>query len=430
MKLNVDLRGLVHLGKMSSGYFITTFIDNAIPFLFLPILTRYLAPAEYANIALFSFYLAISNSLSGISIHTVIYKNFFDQPKEAIGKIIGNSILIVSCFSLITMLLILLFYPILRDVLDLPLFWLLAIPLASLSYIIFNMGLDVLQNNKKVLSFSVHQIGNTVLNAAISLVLVVVLLRGWQGRVWGIILAFFLSAVWSFYYLKTNGYVSFAVSKDLTRSILKVVLPLMPNSLQSVLISQVGIFFIQYYFTKELLGVYSVGFQIAFAAKLLIATLGLSWSPFLYQQLSNTKDMNKLYVTRLLYCLIGVVFLGVVFINIFSGLILRMMTTPGFHGATEFIPWFTLGFFFHGIVVFLLPILIKHDKQKYISTVSFLNMVLIIGLNFGFIRLFGYIGVVYAYGLTYFLMFLAFAWKSQKVLPLPWLKALKIWNWQ
>ncbi len=63
MRLNADLRGLVHLGRMSGGYFFTTLINNAIPFLFLPVLTRYLSPAEYANIALFSFYLAISNSL-------------------------------------------------------------------------------------------------------------------------------------------------------------------------------------------------------------------------------------------------------------------------------------------------------------------------------------------------------------------------------
>jgi O-antigen/teichoic acid export membrane protein len=195
-----------------------------------------------------------------------------------------------------------------------------------------------------------------------------------------------------------------------------------------VVISQVGIFFIQYFYTKDLLGVYSVGFQIALVIKLLIDTLGLSWSPFLYQQLSNIKDFNKLYVMRLYYSIIGIVFLGIVLINVFSELILRIMTTSRFHGAAEFIPWFTLGILFHGMYVLLMPILIKHEKQKYISTVSFLNMVIMIGLNFGFIKLFGYIGVVYAYCLTYFVMFLAFAWQSQKVFPMPWLKALKIWN--
>jgi O-antigen/teichoic acid export membrane protein len=418
------------LGRMSGGYFVTTSIDSIIPFLLLPILTRYLSPNEYGNIALFSFYLALSNSLSGISIHTVIYKNIFEQSREQIARIIGNSILIVACFSLTTMLCIFLFYPLFRNTVDLPLVWLLAIPLVSFSFIVFNMGLDVLRSNKKVLAFSVHQIANTLLNALLSLLLVVVLMRGWQGRVWGIVLAFFLSALWSFYYLQANGYVSFAVSRDLTRSILKVVLPLMPNSFQSIIISQAGLFFIQYYFAKQMLGVFSVGFQIAFVMQLLIATLSLSWSPFLYQQLAKAEEINKLYLTRLFYSLFGIIFMGIVFINIFSGLILRIMTTPGFHGATDFIPWFTLGFFFHGMSVFLLPILIKHDRQKYISIVSFINMAIIIGLNFILIRLFGYMGVAYAYASIYFLKFLAYAWRAQKDLPLPWLHALKIWSCQ
>lgn len=429
MKLNADVRGLVYLGRMSGGYFITTLVNNAIPFLFLPILTRYLTPAEYANIALFSFFLAMSNSLTGISIPAVISKNFFDQPRKFIKKIIGNSIVIVSCLMLISMLFIVLVYYLFRTTLDLPLFWLLIIPLISFSFVIFNMGLNVLRNSKKVFEFSLHQIGNTVLNALISLFMVVVLLRGWQGRAWGIVLALLFSAAWSFYYLVNNDYVSFAISKSMIRSILRVVLPLMPNSFQSVVIAQVGIFFIQYYFSKELLGKYSVGFQIAVAVKLLIDTLNLSWSPFLYQQLSKAREINKLFITRLLYSLFAILATGILFINVFSGFILRIMTSERFHGAVEFIPWFTLGFLFQGMYVFLMPILIKHDKQKYISVVSFSNMVIMIGLNFVLIKFFGYIGAAYAYCLTYFIMFLAFAWQSQKTLPLPWLKALKIWNW-
>ena len=428
MRLNADVRGLVHLGRMSGGYFFTTFINNAIPILFLPVLTRYLSPAEYANIALFGFFLAISNSLTGISIPAVISKNFFDQPREFIKKIIGNSIMIVLGFSLVIEALILLTYPLLHDVLDLPLFWLMIIPPASFAFIVFSMGLNVLRNNRNVLSFSCHQIGNTVMNLLISLLLVVVLLWGWRGRVLGIILALLLSGAWSFYYLQANGYVSFALSKDITRRILKVVLPLIPNSFQSVMISQMGIFFVQYFYTKKLLGIYSVGFQIALAVKLLIDTLGLSWSPFLYQQLAKAKDINRLYLTRMLYALLGIVLLGVILINIFSGIILKVMTGPEFHGAREFIPWLTIGLFFQGIYVFLMPILIKHEKQNYISAVSFLNMFILIALNFGLIRLFGYMGVAYAYCTTYFLMFLALAWQSHKVLPLPWLKALKIWS--
>lgn len=428
MRSNVDIRGLVDLGKMSGGYFITTFLNNAIPFLFLPLLTRYLNPAAYANIALFSFYLAISNSLTGVSIPIVISKNFFNQPKEHIARLIGNSIVIVLCFSIVTMFIILAIWPFLKEKLDLPLFWLLIIPAVSFSFIIHGMNLNVLRNLKKVALFTTFQVGNTLMNIVISVLFVVVLLWGWQGRVWGIMLALFLSAVWAFLYMKKNGYVSFAVSRNLTKEILKLVLPLIPNSFQSVIITQVGIFFIQYYFTKNLLGVYAIGFQIAVMIKLLVETLNFSWSPFLYQQLSKPEKLQKVYMTRMFYSLSGLLLLGVVFINVFSGLILRIMTTPGFYGATEFIPWFTLGFLFQGMYILLMPILIRHEQQKFISLVSFVNMFLMIGLNIVLIKYFGYIGVAYAFSLTYLVMFLSFFWKSQKVMPLPWMKGLKIWK--
>jgi O-antigen/teichoic acid export membrane protein len=428
LKSNVDIRGLVALGRISGGYFITTFLNNVLPFLFLPILTRYLNPSAYANIALFGFYLAISNAITGVSVPIVISKHFFDRPKDYIAKIIGNSIIIVFCFSLITMLIILIVYPFFKNVLDLPLFWLLIIPLVSFSFIIFSINLNVLRNNKKILLFSYYQIGNTVTNILISLLLVVILLWGWQGRVWGIMLGFFISAIWSFIYLKKNNYISFSVSGEIIKSILNIVLPLIPNSFQSVIISQVGIFFIQYYFTKELLGIYSVGLQIAMVIKMLIDTLGLSWSPFLYEQLSKPEKFKRLYITRLFYSLFGIVFLGVIIINVFSGLILRIMTTHLFFGANEFILWLTLGLLFHGMYVFLMPILIKYNRQKYISIISLTNMFIMLVLNYVFIKLFGHIGVAYAFFVTYLLMFVAFFWQSQKIMHLPWLKALKVWK--
>lgn len=259
------------------------------------------------------------------------------------------------------------------------------------------------------------------------MLLVAVFIRGWQGRVWGIIIAFIISALLMYYYLKSNGYICFAISKKPIKYILSIILPLIPNSFQSVVISQVGIFFIQFYFTKELLGVYAVGFQIAYAIELLRSTLALSWSPYLYEQLAKINAINRMYLTRLLLALIAVIGVGVVFINLFAGLILRIMAGKKYIAAKEFIPWFTIGFFFQGLYVFLMPFLIKFEKHKYISFVSFVNMLLMIVLNVLFIHAFGYIGIAYAFSIIYFILFLAFAWKAQQVFPLPWLRALKIW---
>lgn len=427
-KLNVNFRGLLHFGKLSGGYFITTILNQALPFLILPILTRYLSPAEYGNLALFSFYLALSNALTGVSIPTVISKHFFSSDKNYIAKLVGNAIFINGVLSIITLVIILIAYTFFESYIELPLVWLVLIPVTSFFFIVFSMGLNVMRNSGKVVTFGKHQIGNTAINLVISLLLIVVLLWGWQGRVLGIIISFIVSSAIVFGFLKHNGFVVFEFSRDISKTILKLVIPLIPNSFQAVIIAQVGIFFIQYYYTKELLGLYSIGFQVAVMIQLLITTLNMSLSPFLYEQLSLIRPLNKVYLTRMLYAFFSVVVVGFLFLNLTAGIVLRIMTTPAFFGALEFVPWISLGFLFYGAYAFLMPILIKNEQQKFISIVTFINMFLMILFNFWFIGVFGYMGVVYAYCLTYFLMFLAFFFKAQQVMPLPWLRALKIWS--
>lgn len=416
------------MGKMSGGYVITAIINNAIPILILPVLTHHLHPGQYANITLFCFYLALANALTGAAVQTVIAKHFFDSDKKQVAMLVGNSLLITMVFSLATMLLIILSYPFLHRYLNLSLSWLVLIPITSFAFNSFALGLTVIRNEKKVLLFSKYQIGNSIVNVVISVVLVAFLFWGWQGRVWGIILANVISAVLMYFYLKSAGYVSFAISRKLIRSILSILVPLMPSSFQLIIISQVGIFFIQLYFSKELLGVYAVAFQVAFAIRLLDSTLSLSWAPYLYEQLAKPNAINRLYLARMLLALYVVMFMGVVFINVFSGVIIALLASKPYWGAREFIPWFTIGYFFHGLYVFLMPFLIKHGKQRYISVVSILMMIITIALNVFLSKAFGYIGIAYAFTIVYFVMFMAFAWKAQRVFPLPWLRAFNIWD--
>lgn len=425
-KMNVDLRGLVHIGEMSGGYFLSTFINNAMPLLVLPILTRYLAPEQYANVALFSFCLVLVNSLTAFSLSNVISKHFFDSERDEVAKLIGGSIFILAAISLVTIMLILIAYPFLRDLVRLSLSWLILVPVTSFASGVFSIGLTVMRNEKKPYLFGRHQIGNTVIDITASLLLVVLLLWGWQGRVGGIIVSYSISALVMLHYLKANHYLSLAGGNRPVQGIMRAIAPLMPHSFQSVVIYQAGLLFIQIFFSKELLGIYAVALQIAFAVKLLNNALALAWSPYLYEQLARKHAINKLYLSRLLLALAAIMSMGVLFIILFSKIILKIMASKPYFAAREFIPWLALGFLFQGLCSFLMPVLIKLEKQNYLSMVSFMNMLLMIALNVLFIKVFGYIGTAYAFFVVYLLMFLAFAWKAQRVFPLPWLRALKV----
>lgn len=427
-KLNFSLKGLLYLGSMTGGYFVTTVINQSLPFLIVPILVRYMNPAEYSNIALFTLYLSFANSLSGVSIATVISKFFFITDRTYLAKIIGNALYIVAGLSLLFLALIAVMHPWIKDMLGLPLKLMLLIPPTSFAFIVFSMGLNVMRNSRQVLEFSKHKIANTVINLVASLIFVVLLLWGWRGRIAGIMVANLFSAVAALYYLIHKGYISFHPSKELLKKIIAVLTPMIPNSLQSVIISQVGIVFVQYYFSKNTLGLYSMGFQLAFIVGILVETLVLSWSPFMFEQLAGRYQDNKMYITRMYYAFSGIVVLGAISVSFLAGIILKIMTNPSYYGAKEFVPWFCLGFMFKGLYSFLLPVLVTFNKEKRISTITLINMVVMIAANIVLIRVFGYIGAAYAFCLTYFIMYLCFIWEVRKVLPLPWFKALELWK--
>jgi O-antigen/teichoic acid export membrane protein len=426
MKRGKYIQGFLSFGKISGGYFITSIINNALPFILLPILTHYIQPESYANITLFTTYIAIVSAFSGPAIHAYIANIFFDNSGSFVAKNIGNATTIIGGFSLFFLLLILLTFSLNPNLLGLNLFWLLMIPLTSFCQIFFRMALGVMRNKTQVLTFSYHQIGNTFLNSLISIVLVAILLIGWEGRVLGISLSFAISAGFALYYLKKQELLKLSPDIRNYKRLFKFVITLAPNSLQNTLVSKVGIIFIQLFFAKEILGIYSVGFQVAFSIMILVSTLNLSWAPFFFKQLSK-KDFNKYYVIRMLYVHIAVVAMGVIFINVFGGTIIRIMTSEAYYSAVKFIPWLSVGFLFNAIVSFVKPAFIKANLEKDVGLISILNLILMILLNFLFCEFFGSMGVAYAFFATYLVMLLLVVLIlviRRKALNLPWLRAL------
>lgn len=425
---NTTLKGIRSLkvfGKMTGGYFIATIINNALPFLLLPILTRYLSPDDYASIALFTAFVAIVVSLSGYSINTFIAKFFFDHPRYFIARIVGNGILVLLALNTVFCVIFLVTYNYLSDFYGLPFIWVLLIPVNSFAYLVFQILLAILRNEKKVLTFSYNQIGNTIINVVLTVLFVVIVYFGWQGRILGILLSNILSAVFAIVYLKLKGYLSLKIDIKIIRNVFNFIVTLIPSSLQSVIINRIGIIFMQIYFTKELLGIYSVGFQIAYVVMIVVITLNLSWTPYIFEQLSNdNKRINKFYITRLLYLNLLVVVLGVLFVNFAGEIVLKLMTTPDYFEAKQFIFWLTLGMFFNGFYMFLQPILIKSNQHRFIGISSLLIIFLTIIIHYFSVKYLGPIGISFAYFLTYFLIFIVIFIKSNSVFRLPWLQSL------
>ena len=77
-------------------YIITDSINNAIPFLLLPIILKFLSPAEYGIVANFTILIAILMVGVSISMEGAISANFFKMSKEDLSKYIMGTLMIIT----------------------------------------------------------------------------------------------------------------------------------------------------------------------------------------------------------------------------------------------------------------------------------------------------------------------------------------------
>ena len=87
--------------KSSSIYTFSNVINSAIPFVFLPILTRILSPSEYGIIAMFQISVSIILPFVGLNLEAAISRKYYDGENSKFSLFVGTSTLISSLSALL-----------------------------------------------------------------------------------------------------------------------------------------------------------------------------------------------------------------------------------------------------------------------------------------------------------------------------------------
>ena len=89
--------------KASGIYSITSVINSAIPFLLLPILTRYLTPSDYGIVSMFGTLVSITSVFVGVNIHGAIQREYFNKENIDFKQYIGNCLIILVSTAIATL---------------------------------------------------------------------------------------------------------------------------------------------------------------------------------------------------------------------------------------------------------------------------------------------------------------------------------------
>lgn len=125
--------------KSGATYLISNIVNAAIPFMLLPILTRYLTKEEYGQIAMFQLLVAALSALAGLGVIGASARKYYDHDitHEQLKDFNGACLQILFISTLSISPFILFFHTELSVLLSIPDNWILiAILIASVGFIL------------------------------------------------------------------------------------------------------------------------------------------------------------------------------------------------------------------------------------------------------------------------------------------------------
>lgn len=406
----------------SAVYLLSNILAAAIPFMLLPVLTRYLSPEEYGEVAMFLMLIAGLAAFTGIGVNGAANRKFYDDniTERELKDFIGSCLQILLASTLSVLAFAWLFQEQLSKWLDLQPRWILWAVIASASSFVFQLRLGQWQVRKQARKYGIAQVSQALVNIILSILLVVVLLHGADGRISAYMtgtVGFAFLALWLLHRDKLLG---FGWHPNYIKDALSFGVPLIPHIAGIFLLSAVDRLVINAELGLAQVGIYMVAVQLAGVMGIVFDAINKAYVPWLFERLKRNQSDEKKQIVRLTYAyfLISLLMAGLAFLVGPYAVIL--IAGERYAQAGSVIGWLALGQAFSGMYLMVTNYIFYSKKTGLLSLVTIssglLNVVLLVVL----IKLLGITGAAMAFTLAMALRFLLTWWVAQKRHPMPW----------
>lgn len=400
-------------------------INRAIPFFLLPIMTRYLTPNDYGIVATFNVLFAVMVIFVGLNMGGAITVNYFKLKKEELIEYIGNVFIILFFNFLLIFVVVFFFRTYLSNVIKFPVKWILILTIVALFQSVFTINLGLWQVEQKSFPYGLFQISKTILNVILSLIFVVVLTWGWQGRLLGVVITSIVFVLLSIFVLFKRRYIKFSFNKKYIKDALFFGVPLIPHALGGCLMTSIDRIFINSMVGVDATGIYTVGYQVGTIVSSLTYSFLLAWTPFLYKKLNENNYSTKKKIVKFTYLYDACVLFFALALSFIAPYFLKFFVSDVFYSSYKYVLWISLGYAFQGMYFMVVDYIFYVKKTYILAWATFSSAVINIVLNYFFIKANGAIGAAQATTITFFVQFIIVWISSAKVYKMPW----KIWDY-
>ena len=404
-------------------YLFSNILNAVIPFILLPILTRYLSPEEYGEVAIFQTFLGALGAFVGMTFVGAANRKFFDRNLEEseVVEFIGSCVQLITISAFVVFSIVFIFRSSISEWLSLKPSYVLFAVMVSFCTVIIALRLGQWQVQKEAVKYGALQISQSLFNMLLSLLLVVVLLKGADGRIDAQIAASLTFVLIAFFLLKKDGlFKVFIWRKKYLAEALRFGIPLMPHLAGGFLLNSVDRFVINDEMGLAEAGIYMVAVQLTAAIGIVFDAINKAYVPWLFEKLKADGYKEKQKIVKFTYLWYLVIALGVLIAFYIGPWLVVFIAGEKYAVAGEVVGWLALGQGFQGMYLMVTNYIFFSKKTGLLSVASIgsglLNLVLLII----FVRTLGLQGAAMAFALSMGVRFLLAWWIAHKRHPMPW----------
>ncbi|MGL6516805.1 lipopolysaccharide biosynthesis protein [Aeromonas caviae] len=413
---------LTGLLRNSTIYLASNILNALVPFLLLPILTRYLTPDEYGQIAMFQTLITGLAALTGLNAVGAANRKFYDKHDASALALFNGTCLHILLLSSLTLGVVCFFLSAeFSQWLNIPTSWVyFALVISSANFIIqFRLG--QWQIRERAVSFGVMQVSQSVLVLILSLALIIGFQQGAAGRVDALMATSVVYAVLGLLLLyRDRLLVLLPLKKAFFKEALSFGVPLVPHVVGIFLLSSIDRFFINRQLGVAEAGIYMLGVQLSLGMAVVFDAINKALVPWLFRTLSDNNPHQLQRLVKFTY-LFFVIVSGLGALSFIVGpWVVTWVAGAEYQRATTVIGWLCLGQAFGGMYLMVANYIFYARRTGALSAVTISTGLLNIALLVYLIEHMGIVGVAMAFAISMCIRFFATWWLASRVSAVSW----------
>ncbi len=374
-------------------YTFLNFFLKGISFLITPIFTNYISPAEFGNLNLYLNSINFLLPLVSLGFSNSISVDYFKHSKEELSQHISSYLLFSFAISLALVLCTVMLGYQIGLYFNLSLLYVIWIPILCF----FNVCIDVVfvlyRNREMVKVVSIVTIVRSMLELLLSVLFIVYLLQGAQGRICSLIIATATLGIHSIYILISNFGLKLNFDLKLIQKEIWFWLSTVIGFLFVLSYSVFDKYIVKYYCTADELGQYSLATQFGFIILTFTAAVSASFLPNLYRDLSNQVSIKYIYKKVTWIC--GLVFSVALLSNFGVFLAYQFLINERYAASWKLYIYVSIIYGLWSVIAILYGFLTYYKMKRVFAILGLAAILFFVPLQIICIRYFQIIGLFY-----------------------------------